>query len=152
MTEFKPRSLKRLVGGLAGLFVVSLLFGFGVGVMSVLRPDWGGGVVFVAFGVGAAILMAAAVAVGVGWMRSIDEAAQEAHKSAWYWGGSVGLAIGGAFAIVASLPQAADWAVPSLVAGRADPAAYAATGALMLLALMIAGYGIAWAVWWLRRR
>lgn len=90
--------------------------------------------------------------VGFRWMSSIDEAAQEAHKWAWYWGGSGGLAVGGVLVIMAGLPQAAAIHIPAWYADRADPAAYAATGAFAMLALMLIGYGVAWAWWWLGRR
>ena len=35
-----------------------------------------------------------------------DEAAREAHKAAWYWGGSGGMAVGGVLICLATLPQA----------------------------------------------
>lgn len=99
-----------------------------------------------------AVVMGGSVWVGAIWMRSIDEAAQEAHKWAWYWGGSIGLAIAGAVGLMAMLPQAADIAVPSIMPDRADPAAYMATGAAAMGLLMMAGYTIAWAIWWWRHR
>jgi len=42
------------------------------------------------------VLLAAAVAVfsaihSLYWWRALDEAAQEAHKWAWWWGGNLGL-------------------------------------------------------------
>ncbi|QTN19658.1 hypothetical protein HZ989_00815 [Brevundimonas sp. AJA228-03] len=98
------------------------------------------------------IVMAGSIWVGAIWMRSIDEAAQEAHKWAWYWGGSCGMAVGAVFALASMLPQAADLALPSLWEGRTDPAAYFAAGAALMVLVMTGGYTIAWAVWWLRRR
>ncbi len=96
--------------------------------------------------------MIGAMAITVAWMRSIDEAAREAHKSAWFWGGCGGMAVGGVFVILASLPPVAAVAVPSVFPGRTDPAAYAATGAAALSLLMTAGYTLAWAWWWWKRR
>jgi len=43
----------------------------------------------------AALTMLISLWVGLRWMSSIDEAAQEAHKWAWFWGGSSGMAVGG---------------------------------------------------------
>ena len=103
-------------------------------------------------GVFAAITMLISLWVGLKWMSSIDEAAQEAHKWAWYWGGSSGMAVGGALVIMASLPQAAAINIPAWYSDRTDPAAYAATGAFAMLALMLVGYGVAWAWWWWARR
>lgn len=105
-----------------------------------------------AVGVFAAVTMLISLWVGLKWMTSIDEAAQEAHKWAWYWGGSGGMAVGGVLVIMASLPQAAMIQIPAWYSDRADPAAYAATGAFGMLTLMLIGYGVAWAWWWLGRR
>ena len=105
-----------------------------------------------AVGVFAALTMLISLGVGLKWMSSIDEAAQEAHKWAWFWGGSGGMAVGGVLVIMASLPQAAVINIPAWYSDRTDPAAYAATGAFAMLTLMIIGYGVAWAWWWLGRR
>jgi len=103
-------------------------------------------------GVFAVVTMLVAMWVSLKWMSSIDEAAQEAHKWAWYWGGSSGMAVGGALVIMASLPQAAAINIPAWYSDRVDPAAYAATGAFAMLTLMLIGYGVAWAWWWWARR
>ncbi len=103
-------------------------------------------------GVFVILLMIGSLAAGVAWMRSIDEAAQEAHKWSWYWGGSGGMAVGAVLVCLATLPQASSIHIPSWLEGRTDPAAYAATGAFAILLLMLAGYILAWAWWWLRRR
>ena len=100
----------------------------------------------------ATVVMGVSIWIGALWMRSIDEAAQEAHKWAWYWGGSCGMAVGGVIALMAILPRAASLDLPSLLPERTDPAAYLVTGAALMVLTMIAGYGVAWAVWWLRRR
>lgn len=99
----------------------------------------------------AVLLMLGAMVVGALWMRGIDEAAREAHKAAWYWGGSAGLAIGGALMIIAGTPQAAGLRVAASFHGRTDPTAYMALGAAGLMALMLVGYAVVWAWWWLAR-
>ena len=96
--------------------------------------------------------MAASIWVGAIWMRSIDEAAQEAHKWSWYWGGSCGMAVGAVIGLMAMLPQAATVTLPTLWPDRADAAAYMATGAALMALVMTAGYTVAWGLWWLRRR
>ena len=86
------------------------------------------------------------------WAFVDDEAAREAHKASWFYGGSGGLAVGGVFIILASTPPAARLTVPAWFDGRTDPAAYAASGAVGLMALMLIGYGVVWGWWWLARR
>ena len=138
--------------GLAALIVLMFLAAKAVGYFAAegsLDRDWATVWVMSVFVV---LLMVGSMVGGVAWMRSIDEAAQEAHKSAWYWGGSGGMALGGVLVCLASLPQAGSLHIPSWLAGRADPAAYAATGAFGMMLLMLIGYTIAWAWWWLRRR
>ena len=97
------------------------------------------------------LLMVGSMVGGVAWMRSIDEAAQEAHKSAWYWGGSSGMAVGGILVCLATLPQAGSIHIPSWLDGRTDPAAYAAAGAFGMMLLMLIGYLVVWAWWWFAR-
>lgn len=99
----------------------------------------------------AVLIMSLSLWLGAAWMQRIDEAAREAHKAAWFWGGSGGMAVGGIFLILASSPSAERLALPSWFAGRTDPAAYAATGAVAILALMLIGYGLVWGWWWLKR-
>lgn len=133
---------------IAGLFVAAV----GIGYFSAsgdLDPD---SAMVWAMGAFVLLIMIGAFAVGVVWMRSIDEAAREAHKSAWYWGGSAGMALGGVLVCLATLPQAASLHIPSWVGDRTDPAAYAAAGAFAMMLLMLLGYTLAWAWWWLRRR
>ncbi|AQR60793.1 hypothetical protein BZG35_03340 [Brevundimonas sp. LM2] len=99
----------------------------------------------------AVVIMIGAFGIGLVWFRHIDEAAREAHKAAWYWGGTAGMAVGGVGLIVAATPGIAV-PVVSVLPDRTDPAAYAITGAFGMLLLMMLGYTIVWAAWWLRRR
>lgn len=105
-----------------------------------------------AIGALAIILMVAAVGFGARWMKSIDEAAQEAHKWSWYWGGSVGMAVGMVLILLGTLPQTATLNIASWYGERTDPAAYMATGAVAIVGLMMIGYLLAWALWWFQRR
>lgn len=91
------------------------------------------------------------VVYGYLWMRSIDEAAQEAHKWSWYWGGSLGMSVGVVGIVASMTAAAANWQPPAFM-DRTDPAAYMALGAIVLLVLMMLGYGVAWAWWWWSRR
>ncbi|MBW8303209.1 MAG: hypothetical protein K0M78_04565 [Brevundimonas sp.] len=139
--------------GIVVLFLVTAAVGWAVGYQegrgTPLPVDHA---LFWIMGAVAIIAMVGAMVISVAWMRSIDEAAREAHKSAWFWGGCGGMAVGGVFFILASLPPAAALPIPAWFPGRTDPAAYAATGAAALALLMVAGYALAWAWWWWKRR
>lgn len=99
----------------------------------------------------AVVLSLGSFAYGAYWMKSIDEAAQEAHKWSWFWGGSAALAVGMVAFVLSFAPATEKWDVPTLH-DRADPVAYAASGAFGLMLLLIIGYSIAWAWWWFSRR
>lgn len=153
MTMSKRKIILQSLGAVAALFAFVFVAGATVGFMEASGREID--VVSIGFALlaGVAILiMAGSIWVGARWMSAIDEAAREAHKAAWYWGGSAGMAVGGVFLILATLPHAASVALPVLWSGRTDPAAYAAMGAFAMMGLMLIGYIIVWAWWWLARR
>ncbi len=124
-----------LVGGLAG----------GGAAMFSDQPGPLGTALTIAF---ITLAMAIALAACVWWWRGIDEAAREAHKWAWWWGGSSGMAVGATLLLTLTLrddgspPQGVGSSAAELVAG----------GMMAILLFQMAGYGIAWAVWWLKHR
>ena len=101
---------------------------------------------------GGAALIAAAVALAMAavlwaslhWWKGLDEAAQEAHKWAWWWGSTVGLC----FAAVILLTLL--YGVGEL--GEAPIKSTLTWGTGILTGCQIVGYGVAWAAWWLKRR
>jgi hypothetical protein len=119
-----------IAGGIAG------------GVSAAFGETAGAGPLIVAGSVGLA--MAAGLWVCARWWRALDEAAQEAHKWAWWWGSTFGLAIGGValFTLAYATPDALTAAPKDLLLG----------GAGILALGQTVGYGIAWAFWWLQRR
>jgi magnesium-transporting ATPase (P-type) len=138
--------------GFVALLIASLLSGIVMGYVKASGQEVADGkVALLIFGAFAVTVMVGAIVVGALWMRSIDEAAREAHKAAWYWGGSTGMAAGGVLMILTSLPQAATIPIPSFLPDRIDPAAYAATGAFAMMSVMMVGYLIVWAWWWIVR-
>ncbi|MGZ9100197.1 MAG: hypothetical protein ACXW3O_10875 [Brevundimonas sp.] len=141
--------LRTLIG--VGIFMVALFaVGVAVGWLAAHGTvDKDHALVWVV-GAIAVVAMTGAMVVSVAWMRAIDEAAREAHKAAWFWGGCGGMALGGVLLIMTSLPQSAAWTFTAFD-GRTDPAAYAATGAFGMMMLMVAGYTVVWAWWWLTR-
>ena len=90
--------------------------------------------------------MGYAIAFTLAYWRRLDEAAREAHKWAWYWGGSLGIIPGFLFAV------SGDGVGRAQRLGFAEPKELIEFGAVAVLASMIAGYLIAWGVWWLRKR
>lgn len=152
MFAAKRKLLLWTVLGCIALLVASLLSGVVIGYLKASGQGVvNGRVGLVVLGAFAVTVMVGAIVVGALWMRSIDEAAREAHKAAWYWGGSAGMAAGGVLMILTSLPQASALPIPSFFPDRLDPAAYAASGAFAMMSLMMIGYLIVWAWWWIVR-
>ena len=99
-------------------------------------------------------LLAAAATLAIplmGWAmlvhwRNVDEAAREAHKFAWFWGGTGGMLLG--------LPVMALTTSAKLEAlfGSREPSEWVMGGLLAMLVLQLAGYGVTWAGWWLIRQ
>lgn len=83
------------------------------------------------------------------WWRGADEAVREAHKWAWYWGGTVGIAVGMVVFGLLSWRGVA-FTLPPLT--QDGPAGYVMTGMALILGLELVGYLVAWAIWWLRHR
>ncbi|MBL8771396.1 MAG: hypothetical protein JNK30_08435 [Phenylobacterium sp.] len=80
------------------------------------------------------------------YWRSLDEAAQEAQKWAWFWGGSAGLGFG-VLAIAFYPDLALQLARPGASAEKLMLA-----GATAVMAAQLIGFLVAWAFWWWRRR
>ncbi len=80
--------------------------------------------------------------------RALDEAAREAHKWAWWWGGNLGFIVGGAAVVIAAL--AGVNLLPAAVPHT--DAALIALGVAAAFAAQAVGYGVAWCGWWIARR
>ena len=80
------------------------------------------------------------------WVRA-DEAAREAHKWSWYWGGSVGMTLGLFGLLILNLHEPDAPPPPGVSYSDA-----LLTGAVAILFLMVLGYGVAWAAWWITKR
>lgn len=139
---------KRRPLGYMKMLGLSALVGLVVGGASALIDAFGGAaadplrVVLLAAGV------AATAWICVAWWRSADEAVREAHKWAWYWGGSTGMAsVMGLFAL--STWGVIDVTLPPLGSGPDD---LIMTGVALTVGAQGVGYAIAWAAWWLRHR
>lgn len=102
------------------------------------------------------LIAPARIAIGLGiaipagyflirYWRSLDEAAREAQKWAWFWGGTAGMALGMAVISIKSIGLA------SLFEG-ATPTHLMAYGGITLMISQLAGFTVAWAYWWMSRR
>ena len=81
-----------------------------------------------------------------GYWRNVDEAGRTAQKWAWFWGGSIGMALGFiALSLVAV--ERTPIALPD-----AKPGMLLFYGASAMVAAQMAGFLAAWAYWWARRR
>ncbi|MFA4937812.1 hypothetical protein [Brevundimonas sp.] len=144
MKTFKPLGVGGLAGMIALLFVLGLLGGIGSAFLSDL-PGVGG---LIGSGVFLVAVMAATLAVSIWWWRRLDEAAREAHKWAWYWGGSAGMVVGLA-AILTLTTRDVDLA--RFLPADANPGDMIVGGMMSILLFQLGGYTLAWAWWWLAR-
>lgn len=96
------------------------------------------------------VIMALTFAFSLLWWNAIDEAQREAHKWAWYWGGSCGLLVVVPAFVLSHLYGDA-FAEPFLQAVGYEDRAFEG-GILTGLFPPVIGYVIAWGVWWLRHR
>jgi len=95
--------------------------------------------------------------LGVAWSllfavlawRRMDEAAREAHKNAWFWGGSFGLLLA-LLALIATFRMDPHPAL--LVRFSGQPVWLMLDGAVFAGGSACIGYALVWTIWWLRRR
>jgi hypothetical protein len=80
------------------------------------------------------------------WWGALDEVAREAHKFAWYWGGSFGMGVAGALLILVDSQRIP---TPDFLPGLHSEFAI---GAATVMLAQITGYLVAWAGWWWSRR
>jgi hypothetical protein len=135
--------------GLAAFAVrmgLALAVGLLAGVGGAVFGDWPGPLGLLLTVLVNTAAMGAALLICVWWWRGIDEAAREAHKWAWWWGGCTGMAVGGV-ALMTALGREADTNLGGLSLNEVF-----ASGVMVILLCQVIGYGIAWAVWWAKRR
>jgi len=96
--------------------------------------------------IGSAISLIAIAGLSLVYWRMIDEAAREAHKFAWFWGGMAGTAVA---LMIGAITDSA-WLVAMY--GPLNPAGWLVLGMGALLIAQAIGYGLAWAGWWLVRQ
>lgn len=130
----KVLGLTALAGGVGGL---------ASGLVAAFAPE-GGWIGPALTAVAVSLAMAAGLWASLRWWKGLDEAAQEAHKWAWWWGATVGLCVAGVI-LLTLLYGPDDLGQASLEDGMQ-------LGAGIVVGCQVVGYAVAWAVWWLKRR
>lgn len=139
--SFRP-SEKVAQGLIWGWALMGLVTGAGIGILDSL--DIQAPPVILSLG-GIAVLALMSWTMVIYW-RNVDEAAREAHKFAWFWGGSGGLMLIPPIAPLISTALLESWFGPH------TPYEWALGGVIAVLTLEIGCYGLAWIGWWLVRR
>ena len=93
-------------------------------------------------------------AAGAFWLvyrywRSIDEAAQDAQKTAWFWGGSLAMIPAIVLATLLGDPRNGPSDYLLILAPHGN---MVVAGALLLGLVQLLGFTLVWAGWWLVRR
>ena len=96
-----------------------------------------------------AVLIGAGGWLTLAYWRAIDEAAKEAQKWAWMWGGSAGMAVSLMLLIGAGRGL---FGLDAMIPAGEPPAELLFLGASVVVFGQIVGWLVAWALWWWRRR
>lgn len=143
-TEPKPLMRREVKAQaiIVGAGVVGLLIGGGGAMLEATEIT----VPAPAMAAGAFVLIAALIWVSLLYWRLIDEAAKEAHKFAWYWGGCAALLLAFPAMLLAN--------DETLVAvfGPRGPVDWVVGGMQAVIVTQLVGYGVAWVGWWLARQ
>jgi hypothetical protein len=145
MNEYSGRQARRQAiaqRALVGCCLLGAICGFGFALVN----DAGLVVSPVLIGVGCLILAPVLTIASLIYWRNIDEAAREAHKFAWLWGGSVAMLVVLALAYLVGDARLVAWM------GERSPSGWVLFGVLSLTTAQLIGYGLVWAGWWLRQR
>ncbi|KAF0116542.1 MAG: hypothetical protein FD163_1569 [Hyphomonadaceae bacterium] len=93
------------------------------------------------------------IPMGISWWKQIDEAARDAHKTAWFWGGSIGMTVA---ILIAALNLFFDGALLTRLGEIyhiSDIQKFGfEIGLLNVIVFMGLGYMIHWGLWWQQRR
>ena len=96
-----------------------------------------------------ALLIAAGGWLTLVYWRAIDEAAKEAQKWAWLWGGSAGMAVSLLLLIGAARGL---FGLDAMIPPHEAPGQLMVLGAGVVVLGQVLGWLAAWALWWWRRR
>ncbi|MBX3481708.1 MAG: hypothetical protein KF842_15055 [Caulobacter sp.] len=132
------------------LLLLTAFVGAGAGVaVAVVALRMSHGLAGFLVAMAALALSAVSLHASMRWWGHADEAVREAHKTGWYWGGSIGLGVAaGLLGLLFSLDPSVSLRQFALLPGDAG---LIATGIALAIGLAFAGYLICWAGWWLFR-
>ena len=97
-----------------------------------------------------ALLVVAAGFGGVVYWRRLDEAAREAHKFAWYWGGSFGMGL--AVAVAVTLTRGDFDPLLARMGEATGPGNFVGLGMMAAMGVQAVCYLVVWAGWWISKR
>ena len=143
-TQSRPRRRQSFVQ----LLLVCMLIGAGIGVVSGLLEGLGLAVPPVVSGLVVLAVGGLILWLSARWWVVADEAVREVHKFSWFWGGSAGMVLVGAVAV--PLLGVARGPVDAFGLTPAEAGLFVA-GVGFTMAVMLIGYGLCWAGWWLIR-
>lgn len=93
------------------------------------------------------------IPLSISWWKQIDEAARDAHKTAWFWGGSIGMSVA---ILITALNLFFDGAILMKLGEIyhiSDIQNFGFEFGLMnVMTFMGFGYVIHWGIWWRQRR
>ncbi|ESQ81220.1 hypothetical protein AEYBE204_02475 [Asticcacaulis sp. YBE204] len=95
-------------------------------------------------------LIIGGLGISILWWQAIDEAQREAHKWAWYWGGSSGILL--ILPLFLTVRFGGDAAIERFAQSIGMGGHYFELGMLTVLGLTLLGYSVAWIIWWIRHR
>jgi xanthosine utilization system XapX-like protein len=146
MSDLPPK--RRRPPGYLRVLGLSVLVGMAVGGVAALIEAIGGSEARPLVAVVLAVGVSLGMALCLMWWRGADEAVREAHKWAWYWGGSAGIA----FVMILFVLSSWDVIILTIPSFDGGPNGQLLSGVALTLGAQGVGYLVAWAAWWLRHR
>lgn len=141
--DAREKPLSRYAKLLGVTLLAGIVGGLASGIVTEFMPQ-GGLLSIILVAATVSLTMGLVLWASLGWWKGIDEAAQEAHKWAFWWGATVGLCLAGVV-LLTLLYGAGD-----LGEGSVEDAMM--MGAGIVVGCQMLGYVVAWVVWWLKRR
>lgn len=129
---------------------IAFAIGLAIGVLTYQNND--GELTEQQFLVYAAAAFGAVIATSILWWRSLDELAREAHKTAWFWGGSIGLAVTVIPMVIITQMAARGDIELEQFSGTAGFLLGLSGGVTLPIVTTLMGYFVAWAIFWWQKR
>ena len=143
MSEKSLKSLYFFYIALTAIFTAGLLLGVQLDKITSLTA-------LKAFMVFFVVTMILSLPFVISWWKKVDEAVREAHKSSWFWGGSIGVYI---ILIFATANLFLDGSLTAIVLDYFGLQGYGfEMGVILTIAMVSYGYMAAWGLWWAKRR